>query len=189
MIDSNAVNKHLVTGYSYIHPELHITDSPIQGKGIFTQIRLLQQTVVFEIVAEKIHYTNNPTLAGENPNWIGAGFQEWLKIGPGDIAGYLNHSCNPNVILNEKSQLITIKPVQAHEELVMDYSTTELDPYWEMDCKCQASDCRKLLRSFQFLPDDLKIKYQQYLAPVFVNLSESMLHQGYPDYYPGKLEK
>jgi len=174
MADNNAVNKHLVTGFSYIHPQLHIKNSPIQGKGIFSQVTLTQETIMFDIVAEKIRYTNNPSLADQNPNWIGAGFQEWLKIVPGDIAGYLNHCCSPNVILNEKLQLITITRIKAHEELVMDYSTTELDPYWKMDCNCGASECRKVLRSFQFLPHELKIKYQKYLAPVFINLSEKV---------------
>lgn len=190
MVDSNAVNKHLVTGYSYIHPQLHIKDSPIEGKGIFTQVTLLPETIVFDIVAEKIHYRNNPYLADQNPNWIGAGYQEWLKIGPGDIAGYLNHCCSPNVILNEKLQLITMTRIKAHEELVMDYSITELDPYWKMDCDCGASACRKVLRSFQFLPDEHKLKYQRYAAPVFINLSEELMHnQAIPGYYPHKLEK
>lgn len=79
--------------------------------------------------------------------------------------------------------------IEAHEELVIDYSTTELDPYWKMDCNCGASGCRKVLRSFQFLPHELKIKYQRYLAPVFINLPELMQHQGTPGFYPHKLEK
>lgn len=180
MVNSNAVNKHLVTGFSYIHPELYIEDSTVEGKGIFTKVDLLPDILMFDVVAEKIRYTNDPSLADQNPNWIGVGFQEWLKVGPGDIASYLNHSCSPNVILNEKSQLITMSRINAHEELVMDYSTTELDPYWKMDCTCGASECRKVLRSFQFLPHELRVKYQKYLPPVFMHLSESMQHQGNP---------
>src|SRR4028118_2071913 len=172
MIHSKGVNTRLVTGFSFTHPSLYINDSEIEGKGIFTEVPLASRTALFDIVAEKIRYKNDPRVAGENPNWIGCGFEEWLKVGPGDIASYLNHSCSPNVVINEKLQLITIKPVEANEELVLDYSTTELDPYWEMECICSSPECRKVLRSFQFLPDDLKNRYRTFIAPVYSNMTK-----------------
>jgi hypothetical protein len=172
MIHSEAVDDKLLSGFSQIHPDLYIGESGIEGKGIFSEVFLPKGTQVFDIVAEKISYKNDPSLAGENPNWIGSGFQEWLKVGPGDIASYLNHSCSPNVIINEQQQVVTIADVKGHEELRMDYSTTELDPYWQMECKCDSTECRRILRSFQFLPEELKLKYRPYLAPAFQSSSE-----------------
>ncbi len=172
MTKSNAVKENLVTGYSQIYPSILITDSQIEGKGIFTEVDLPRGTVIFDIVAEKISYKNSPEMSEINPNWIGCGFEEWLKVGPGDIASYLNHSCNPNAIINENPQLITMAPIRKGQELLIDYSTTELDPYWKMDCSCGAKNCRKILRSFQFLPPDLQTKYGVHLAPSFTYSSK-----------------
>ena len=178
MINSNAVDKNLVTGFSGLHAHLHIRDSPIQGKGIFTEKDLRRGNILFEIVGEKFHHPYHPSWSEENPNWIGTGYEEWLMLGPGDIAIYLNHSCKPNVIINEKLQLITIASVKQHEELLLDYSTTELDPYWMMKCNCGSPQCRKVLRSFQFLPRNLQNKYGKYLAPSFTSTSKALaLHQ------------
>lgn len=178
MLENNAVNKNLLTGYSNIHPHLEVKDSPIQGKGLFTEVYVSKATILFEIMGKRFQHDYDPSLSQQNPNWIGIGHEEWLELGPGDIAIYLNHSCNPNVIINGKLQLITMKPLKAQEELLLDYSTTELDPYWKMDCGCGADECRKVLHSFQLLPDKLQKKYRKYLAPAFRSTAEVLaLHQ------------
>lgn len=173
MQSTTPVNEKLLSGYTDIRLHVHVKDSPIQGKGLFADINIRQGMVLFEIVGERIRHEYDPRLAKENPNWIGTGYEEWLMLGPGDIAIFLNHSCEPNVIINEKMQLVAMQSVKAHEELLLDYSTTELDPYWQMDCHCGARSCRRVLKSFQFLPHDLQKKYGKYLAPVFVSTAES----------------
>ena len=172
MINSNGVDKHLVTGFSGMRSDLEVKDSSIQGKGLFTQVELPRGEILFEIVGEKMRHRYEPSWSGQNPNWIGTGYEEWLTLGPGDIAIFLNHSCHPNVIINEKLELVTISPVKANQELLLDYSTTELDPYWKMDCICGAPDCRKILRSFQFLPENVQKKYEKYLAPMFASTAK-----------------
>lgn len=167
-MQEDLVNYYLVTGYSIIHKELQIKKSLIDGKGIFIRVPVPVGTVMFDIVAEKIHYHNNQSMANQNPNWIGCGFEEWLKIGPGDIASYINHSCLPNVIINEKQEVIALVDLAAGEELFLDYSTTELDPYWTMNCNCGVPTCRNILRSFQYLPKFLQEKYAPFLDSSFV---------------------
>jgi SET domain-containing protein len=173
-MQSTPVNEKLLSGFTDLTPHIHVKDSPIQGKGLFPDIDITRGTVLFEIVGEKIRHEYDPRLAKENPNWIGTGYEEWLTLGPGDIAIFLNHSCEPNVIINEKLQLVAMQPVKAHEELLLDYSTTELDPYWQMDCHCGAKSCRHVLKSFQFLPPELQNKYSKYLSPVFVSTVETL---------------
>lgn len=171
------VDNKLITGYRTIHTNLEIKESPIQGKGLFTVTDLTAGTLIFEIVGEKVQHEYDPARSGENPNWIGIGYEEWLRLGPGDIAIYLNHACKPNVIINEKLELVVITPIGAFEELLLDYSTTELDPYWQMNCSCGFRECRKLLRSFQFLPGELQNRYGKYLAPSFVRNAEVLLNE------------
>jgi uncharacterized protein len=174
MDQNSPVNEKLVTGFSQLQQHLHIKDSPIQGRGLFSDIDIKRGAVLCEIVGEKIQHEYDPRLAAENPNWIGTGYEEWLMMGPGDIAIYLNHSCNPNVIINEKLQLIAMRPIKKNEELLLDYSTTELDPYWKMECSCGAKECRKILRSFQYLPEALQKRYGKYISPAFSRVAEAM---------------
>lgn len=174
MDKTNPVNEHLITGFSHLHPHLHIKDSPIQGRGVFSDVDIKKGAVLWEIIGQRIQHEYTPRLAAENPNWIGTGYEEWVVMGPGDMAIYLNHSCNPNVIVNEKLEIIAMAPIRANEELLLDYSTTELDPYWKMECGCGAKECRKILRSFQYLPEELRNRYGKFISPLFLRVAEAL---------------
>ena len=174
MDKSRPVDENLVTGYSDLQSHLHIKDSPIQGKGLFSQVDIKKGAILCQKKKKKIRHPYDPELSAQNPNWIGVGDEEWLMLGPGDIAIYLNHSCHPNVIVNEKLEIIAMTSIKTNEELLLDYSTTELDPYWKMECNCGAPDCRRVLRSFQFLPFELQEKYGKFISPSFTRTVEAI---------------
>ena len=157
---------------------LYIKDSFIQGVGVFSGVNLAAGTILFEIKGERVvHPEYDPYLADKNPNWMGIGYCEWIIMYPNHNGLYVNHSCNPNVIVNDKLQVVTFTPVKAHEELTMDYSTTELDPDWQMECNCGEDNCRKTLRSFQFLPRQIQSKYAKYIAPVYAEMADKLLQE------------
>ncbi len=112
-------------------------------------------------------------MADKNPNWMGIGYCEWIIMYPDDNGLFINHSCKPNVFVNEKLQVVTLVPVKANEELLLDYSTTELDPDWQMECNCGEDCCRRTLLSFQYLPNSIQNKYAKLIAPVFAEMAES----------------
>lgn len=147
---------------------LHMKRSPIQGMGLFTSKDLFAYNVLFKIEGKKVYRIYDPAFAQCDPNWLGTGYQEWLEIEQGDIGIYINHSCASNVIVDEHLQVITLRPIAKKEELLMDYSTTELDPYWSMKCACGQPNCRRTLLSFQYLPLELKKEYSRFLAPPFI---------------------
>ncbi len=65
----------------------------------------------------------------------------------------LNHSCDPNVILDtEHLLMIACRDIQEGEELSFFYPSTE----WEMDapfiCLCGASNCIHVVAGARFLP-------------------------------------
>jgi hypothetical protein len=65
----------------------------------------------------------------------------------------LNHSCDPNVILDtERLQMVARRDIEAGEELSFFYPSTE----WEMDapfiCLCGASNCIHVVAGARFLP-------------------------------------
>ena len=157
---------------------LQVRPSRIQGVGLFSGVHLAAGTILFEIKGERvIHPRYDPYLADKNPNWMGIGYCEWIIMEKDHGGLYINHSCEPNVIVNDKLQVVTFKPVKANDELVMDYSTTELDPDWEMKCNCRENSCRKVLRSFQFLPQPIQEKYAGFIAPVFSEMANRVVHK------------
>lgn len=65
----------------------------------------------------------------------------------------LNHSCDPNVILDtEHLQMVASRDIEKGEELSFFYPSTE----WEMDapfiCLCGASNCIHVVAGARFLP-------------------------------------
>ena len=81
------------------------------------------------------------------PNYIGIGPDVWID--PDLPFDHINHHCAPNAAFGPRRQLIALRPIAAHEEVTMDYSTTEADAAWAMACSCGAEDCRKMLYSIQ----------------------------------------
>jgi uncharacterized protein len=85
-------------------------------------------------------------------------------LDPGATAGrFINHSCEPNAgIRKEKNQLFLFAAtrITADQEMVFDYSTTiGDDDIWTMKCTCQARRCRKRVKRFSTLPDDVREDY------------------------------
>ena len=66
---------------------------------------------------------------------------------------FLNHSCNPTAGARGIT-LIAIRDIKEGEEITVDYSTIEGDNRWEMLCSCEEKNCRKLIRSIEFLTQE-----------------------------------
>ena len=76
---------------------------------------------------------------------------------------FMNHSCKPNAIVTNGLQVVALKPIYADEEILMDYSTTEIDPYWSMPCTCNSPSCRQRILPFHLLPLELRRIYSDYM--------------------------
>lgn len=59
------------------------------------------------------------------------------------FAGYLLHSCSPNVILDMSDFTIwALRDIEKGEALTMDYATTEDILYRQFRCLCNSDSCR-----------------------------------------------
>jgi hypothetical protein len=77
-----------------------------------------------------------------------------------DILAYLNHSCNPNTIIDtENLSVLAIRAIGAGEELTFFYPSTE----WEMTqpfiCCCKSLGCLGFVAGAKFLPIDVLQRY------------------------------
>jgi uncharacterized protein len=82
------------------------------------------------------------------PNWVGIGPGTWID--PDAHIAHLNHSCAPNAAFGRHRRLIATQRIARGDEVTADYSTTECDPKWQMDCGCSAPHCRKRLYAIQY---------------------------------------
>jgi uncharacterized protein len=141
----------------------YIGKSKIKGEGLFSAGHIAEGEHIFTVLGKPIQHQYSKDFAMEGSNWVGSTLNEWIAPEPQNPIHSINHSCNPNCFINETFAVIAFKPIHAHEELLIDYSTTEIDPYWQMDCNCGEKNCRKVLKSFQYLPFELQFKYRKFI--------------------------
>ena len=111
--------------------------------------------------------------------WDYAGEERWIKDTPkklwrycfqvdydryvvpekGSPGWFMNHSCEPNSVIMGRTKVVALRRIEQGEEVTFDYSTNVGWDGFSMRCKCGAKDCRKVVRSYSFLPDGLKGHY------------------------------
>ncbi len=99
--------------------------------------------VIYNIPSEKLF---------DKPNRFTVQMDRHLHTEVGKLSA-LNHSCDPNVILDmDRMLVIAARDIKADEELTFFYPSTE----WEMDapfiCLCGASSCIHVVAGARFLP-------------------------------------
>ncbi len=87
------------------------------------------------------------SLSHSDPNAIGFASNFWID--PEAPFDRLNHCCSPNAAFGRTGEFYALRRIAKGEEITVDYSTTEADPDWSMECACAAPNCRKELRAIQ----------------------------------------
>jgi hypothetical protein len=132
----------------------------IEGKGVFIKQDMGKNKKVFNFSKRDIFLHHK---AGCHCKiccrCIQIGEYNWLYPLRGSYGWYLNHSCNPNCGIIGKD-IVSIRNIKKGEEITIDYSTTNNDFKWKMNCKCNQKNCRKKIESVQFLSKKLFNKYR-----------------------------
>jgi SET domain-containing protein len=127
------------------------------GKGLFAKRDIPAGTTLLKIEGKELSFAECVAL-GDNESYC-------LQI---DIRKYIlphfpfflsNHSCEPNCGIEPNLLFVTLRNIEAGEELRWDYSTSMLERYWTMECHCGAVTCRKEVDDFDTLPEGLQSKY------------------------------
>ena len=66
----------------------------------------------------------------------------------------MNHSCEPNCVIMGRTRIVALRRIEAGEEVTFDYSTNVGWDGFSMRCRCGTKGCRKVVRSYAFLPDE-----------------------------------
>jgi hypothetical protein len=127
---------------------VYLAQSEIHGKGAFAGQGFSKGDVVWTMSGRPVFHS----AADSEPNHVGIAPGFWIN--PDAPIDTMNHSCAPNAAFDRNLELVALDVIHAHEEIVFDYSTTEADPEWQMDCACGAVGCRSKLFAIQFaFPD------------------------------------
>jgi hypothetical protein len=126
--------------------------SKLHGRGIFVSRNIKKGEAVFIIKGKKVRFLINNKKQAQiaGLNWVGVGKNEWVD--PIKHCICFNHSCKPNCAIKGRVTVIALCNIKKGEEITFDYSMNEADIFWHMKCNCGNKNCRKIIRSIQFLP-------------------------------------
>lgn len=147
--------------------KIEIRDSGIEGKGLFAAEPIKE--------GERIQYIRGPMFkkvvrgneeAMSIMNSIGVGRYSWIDT-DGTPFRYINHSCEPNAAIVGTKMVVAMKDISQGEEITIDYSMTDADPFWHMDCSCGTRTCRGRIASIQSLPPETFKRHMPHIPKNF----------------------
>jgi len=153
---------------SYLSPKVTVKLSSIHGQGLFA----LESISAGEIVCVKGgHIFKREQLRELNARLGPAEVQiaHDLFIGPATAQErdgsmiFSNHSCDPNLGVCGQIVFVAMREISAGEELTHDWATTDDDTY-EMECRCNAINCRKIITGQDWRKKELQEKYRGFLS-------------------------
>jgi len=118
--------------------------------GIFAERDIKKGETVFIFKGKTKQYFGFDLSVGKY--WLGVGNNVWIGVPKENLGHHINHSCKPNSGFKGTRTIIAVKNIKKGEQATIDYSVTEEDLKWKMKCKCGEKNCRKTIRSVQFLP-------------------------------------
>ena len=152
------------------------------GYGLFTKIEIPANVPIFEVTGPIRLLEELPSEGSEVAIQIATN----TYIGPsGDLADFINHSCNPNCKLQpigNRAIFYSLYVIPKDCELTYDYSTTSTETHdmWKMDCNCGDYNCRGLISGIQYLGESKIKEYtDKNMLPLFIV---------YPNMFPKKFK-
>lgn len=157
-----------MSNLSYISPGAVVKESSIEGRGLFAATPISKGEIV---CIKGGHIFDRRTLEHVTKTLGPAEIQigDDLFIGPlteeereGSMI-FSNHSCEPNIGVQGQIVFVALRDIEAGEELTHDWATTDDDNY-EMECRCGATSCRKVITGQDWRKKELQEKYAGYFS-------------------------
>jgi uncharacterized protein len=158
-----------MTPLSYRSPKTEVCESKIHGRGLFATADIAKDEVVAvkggyiisrEQLREKITSRLGPVEIQIDDDLFIAPVTEEEREGS---MLYTNHSCDPNLGMRGEITFVAMRDIRVGEELTHDWATTDDDDY-SVECKCEASNCRKVLTGKDWQRPELQKRYAGYFS-------------------------
>ncbi len=160
---------------------LYVKNTLRKGFGLFTNKRIKKGELAFIVAGPARHFTSKTSEeCYRYQNWFAVDKDTWID--PVSPYVFSNHSCAPNLGIRDKREFVALYEIEPNEELTFDYSITEDELLWQLVCACGEKECRKVIRSIQFLPKDVYTQRLPYIPKYFQKVyTEGMIHQKHPE--------
>jgi uncharacterized protein len=76
---------------------------------------------------------------------------------------FSNHSCDPNIGVKGQIVFVAMRDIQTGEELTHDWATTDDDDY-ELECRCNSPNCRKVITGQDWRKPALQERYRGFMS-------------------------
>lgn len=151
--------------------KIYIGKSEIDGKGIFAVENILKGERIQYIKGAKVkNVVKSREESRAITNWIGMSRNFWINT-EGTPFRYVNHSCEPNAAITGTKTVVALKNIRANEEVTIDYSMSDADPFWEgIHCTCGAKNCRKEIRTIYTVPPEVFQRHMPHVSRYFQRL-------------------
>lgn len=167
------VSQRVIPSKSWVLEGLCVGPSPIDGHGVFAANCIASGTIV--IIWGGTVFSEEEVQSGSARVHTNVGISESRYLAnSGDEAlsvdDYMNHSCEPNVWMNDEIILVTSRDVEAGEELTADYSFWLPNGSYVMRkrCNCGSVNCRDRITGEDWKLPELQSRYQDHFSP-FIN--------------------
>jgi SET domain-containing protein len=152
----------------WLHPDVVVEVSSIEGRGLFASARLRAGEVVARLggpvvdeaelrrmlneraVDPSVPYIDTISLDGNNRHLI---------LPPGNLVRFGNHSCDPNLWWLDSLTLGARRDIEAGEEVTTDYATSTGVSGFRMTCSCGSANCRRVVTGDDWKLEALRAAY------------------------------
>jgi hypothetical protein len=161
------------SSFSWLDPRLEVRDSRIHGKGIFARDIITKGEAVV-IWGGNVFVIEDVKSGKLKPGTIAAISEHHVLASPYEAPDspdqYLNHSCDPNLWMQDEVTLKARTDILLDEELSADYAMWEWDENWLASwiCNCGSALCRGTIRGKDWKLAELQKRYKGHFSP-FLN--------------------
>jgi len=152
-----------------LHPAIESADrGSIHGVHLVTTRRIRAGEIVWDL--DEPMYT-----WGEIECWSAKRRQDFDWYGfqcgvdryslPEGLSREMNNSCDPNTWWRGSVRLVARRDIATGEEVTYDYSTTDIDNAFEMECSCGSRLCRGTVSNRDYLDSAWQRRYGSNLPP------------------------
>ena len=136
---------------------LRIGSAGAKGKGVYAERRIEPGELVWEYAGGEKWIKEIPRELWQHCFQVD--YDRYVVPETGSVGWFLNHSCEPNCVIMGRTKVVALRRIEPGEEVTFDYSTNVGWEGFTMECKCGKKTCRKTVRSYGFLSDELKGRY------------------------------
>ena len=152
---------------SWFDPRLRVGPSSLHGRGLLAGAGICAGETV--MVWGGTAYPETDLGTGRIPGGVSYSvIAEGLVLaGPDDGMDYfLNHSCDPNVWMDDEVTVVARRDIAEDEEILIDYALVESEPgYLLTTCRCGSSWCRGTVTGQDWRDPALQERYRGHFLP------------------------